>query len=115
MLASTENGASPRLSFGTGIWFFSAKSEKVGPGFEGPVPPRRDHLDVRVERIGGELKANLVIALAGRAMGNRIGAGFFGDLDQPLGDQRTGNRGAEQVDAFINGIGSEHRERRSRE
>ncbi|CTQ74891.1 hypothetical protein LAX5112_04026 [Roseibium alexandrii] len=42
-------------------------------------------------------------------MGNRIGAGFFGDLDQALGNQRTGNRGAEQVDAFINGIGPEHR------
>ena len=26
MLASVENGLSPRLSVGTGIWFFSANS-----------------------------------------------------------------------------------------
>ncbi len=35
---------------------------------------------------------------------------FAGDVDQVLGDQRTGDRGAEQIDAFINGIGAEHRE-----
>ncbi len=43
-------------------------------------------------------------------MGDGVGAGFLGDLDQPLGDQRPGNGGAEQVDAFIDGVGAEHRE-----
>jgi hypothetical protein len=40
---------------------------------------------------------------------NGIGAGLAGDLDQPLGDQRAGDGGAEQVDAFVDGIGAEHR------
>ena len=42
-------------------------------------------------------------------MGNRVSAGFLGNLDEALGNQRTGNRGAEQVDALIDGIGTEHR------
>jgi hypothetical protein len=75
-LASTENGASPRLSLAIGIWCFSGEVHQVGARLEGPVAPGRDHLDVRVQRIGREFEANLVIALAGRAMGNRVGAGF---------------------------------------
>ena len=34
----------------------------------------------------------------------------LGDLDQALGDQRPGDRGAEQIDALIEGVGAEHRE-----
>jgi hypothetical protein len=43
-------------------------------------------------------------------MGDRVGAGLPGDIDEVFGDQRTGDGGAEQVDAFIDGIGAEHRE-----
>ena len=43
-------------------------------------------------------------------MRNGVGAGLLGDLDEMLGDQRAGDRGAEQIDAFIDGIGAEHRE-----
>ena len=32
-----------------------------------------------------------------------------GDLDQAFGDQRPGDRGAEQIDALVKGIGAEHR------
>jgi hypothetical protein len=39
-----------------------------------------------------------------------VGAGFVGDFDQALGDQRTRDRGAEQVFAFVDGIRAEHRE-----
>ena len=42
-------------------------------------------------------------------MGDGIGAGLGGDLDQALGDQRPGDRGAEQIDALVKGIGAEHR------
>ena len=82
------------------------------PGARGqvPEPPGRDHLDVGVERVGGELEPDLVVALAGRAMRHRVGAGLGGDLDQPLGDQRAGDRGAEQVEAFVERVGAEHRE-----
>jgi hypothetical protein len=75
-----------------------------------PVPPGRDHLDVGVEAVIAELEADLVIPLAGRAVADGIGADHVGNLDLALGDQRPGNRGAEQVDAFVDGIGPEHRE-----
>ena len=109
MLASTENGASPRLSFGIGIWCFSANSIRSRARPEGPVPPGRDDADVRVQRVGRKLEAHLVVALAGRAVGDRIRAGLGGDLHQPLRDQRPGDRRAEQVDALVEGIGAEHR------
>ncbi len=89
---------------------------RLGPGDQrgaaGQIPfaPRGDDGDVGVERIGGKLEANLIVALAGGAMGDRIGAGLVRDLDQPLGDQRTGDAGAKQIVAFIAGVGAHHRE-----
>ena len=109
-MASTEKGASPRLSFDTGIWCCFGEVDQVGAALEFPFAPGGDDLDVGVQRIGREFEAHLVIALAGGAMGDGIGAGLRGDLDQALGDQRPGDGGAEQIDAFIEGIGAEHRE-----
>ena len=43
-------------------------------------------------------------------MGDGIGADLAGDLDLPLGDQRTRDRGAEQVGALIERVGAKHRE-----
>ena len=43
-------------------------------------------------------------------MGDGIGAGFAGDFDQPLGNQRARDRGAEQIVALIAGVGAHHRE-----
>jgi hypothetical protein len=102
--ASTENGASPRLSRAIGIWWASANSiSRV------PFAPRRHHLDRRVQRIGGELEADLVVALAGRAVGDGVGAGGGGDLDEALGDQRPRDGGAEEVLPLVDGVGAEHR------
>ena len=109
-LASVENGASPRLSLAIGIWCFSAKAISAVREANLPLAPRRDHLDVGLQRIGRELEAHLVVALAGRAMGDRVGADLARDLDQPLGDQRPRDRGAEQIEAFVLGVGAEHRE-----
>ena len=75
-----------------------------------PFAPRRDHLDVGVQRIGRQFEAHLIIALARRAMRHRVGAGFLGDLDQPLRNQRPRDRGAEQVIALVPRIGAHHRE-----
>ena len=96
-LASTENGASPRLSLAIGIWCFSANSISLVREVEVPFAPRRDHLHVGLERIVGELEAHLVVALAGRAVRDRVGADLLGDLDLLLGDQRPRDRGAEQI------------------
>ncbi len=84
--------------------------DELGARLELPLPPRRDDLDVGIERIGGELKAHLIVALAGGAMRDRIGAGLVGDFHQPLGDQRPRDRRAEQIDAFVERIHPEHRE-----
>ena len=84
--------------------------DQVGARLELPFAPGRDDLDVGVERIGGELEAHLVVALAGGAVGDRVGAGLVRDLDQALGDQRPGDRGAEQVDALVERVHAEHRE-----
>jgi hypothetical protein len=62
-----------------------------------PFAPGRDDIDVGLQRIGGQLEADLVVALAGGAMRDRVGADLLGDLDQLLGDQRAGDRGAQQI------------------
>ena len=73
------------------------EGEKRAAGGELPFAPGRDDLDVGLERISRQLEAHLIIALAGRAMGDRVGADFVGDLDQMLGDQRPRDRGAKQI------------------
>jgi hypothetical protein len=84
--------------------------DQVGARPKIPFAPRRDDPDIRVERIGGELEADLVIALAGGAVGNGVGAGCMGDLDQPLGDERARDGGAEQVDALVKRVHAKHGE-----
>ena len=59
-----------------------------------PLAPRRDDADVGAHRVGAEFEAHLVVALAGRTVADGVGAGGVGDLDQPLGDQRPGDRRA---------------------
>src|SRR5258708_3866132 len=81
------------------------------PRARGQVPfaPRRDDLDVGRERVIAEFETDLVVALAGGAVGHRVGADLAGNLDLALGDQGAGDRGAEQVLAFVESVGAEHR------
>src|SRR5690606_10633277 len=82
-------------------------------GFTGsqiPFTPRRNHFYTRLQGIGTQLETHLVVTFAGGAVGNSIGTGFVGNFNQALGDQRAGNGGAQQVFAFVNGVGAEHRE-----
>ena len=53
-----------------------------------PDPHGRDHLERRVERMHGDVEADLVVALAGAAVGDRFGTFLVGHLDEELGDQR---------------------------
>src|SRR5262249_18104949 len=75
---------------------------------EVPFTPGCDHGDVRLERVIGELKAHLIVALAGRTMRDRVSTDLLGDLDLLLGDQRAGDRGAEQILALVERVGPEH-------
>ena len=84
--------------------------QQVLAALEAPFAPRRDDLDRRIERVIGQLEADLVVALAGRAMTDRVGADLVGDLDLLLGDQRPRDRGAEQVLPLVQRVGAEHRE-----
>ncbi len=75
-----------------------------------PLPPRRDDADVGLERVIAELEADLVVALARRAVADRVGPDGAGNLDLLLGDERPGDRGAEQILPLVQRIGAHHRE-----
>ena len=83
--------------------------DQLRPQIQIPHPPRRDHPDVRLQRIVGELEADLVVALAGGTVTDGIGTDRAGDLDLPLGDQRPGDRSAEQVHSLVKRVRPEHR------
>ena len=73
-----------------------------------PFAPRCDHVDVGIEGVIGELEPDLVVALAGGAVGDRIRAQRCRDLDLALGDERPRDRGAEQVHPLVERVGPEH-------
>jgi hypothetical protein len=58
----------------------------------------------------GEFETDLVIALAGGAVGDGVRPSASGDFHLFLGDQRAGDGGAEEIAAFVDGIGAEHGE-----
>ncbi len=74
-----------------------------------PFTPRCDHGNTRLQRIGAELEPNLVVALSGCAVADGVGAGCLGDLHEALRNQRTGDRGTQQVLALVDRVGPEHR------
>ena len=86
------------------------KFQKLGARGQIPQPPGRDDLDGRVKCRDTQLEPDLIVALAGRAMGHGIGAGFLRDADQMFGNQRPGDRGAQEIKPLIKRIGPEHRE-----
>ena len=55
----------------------------------------------------GDVEADLVVALAGAAVGDRVGALLLGDLDEQLGDERPREGGGQRVDALVEGVGLE--------
>ena len=57
---------------------------------------------MRGQRLVGELETHLVVALAGAAVRQRVAAGGERHLHLPLGEQRAGDRGAEQVLMLVN-------------
>ena len=74
------------------------------------LAPRGDDLDVRLERVRGELETDLVVALAGRAVADCVRLVGARDFHHALGDQRAGDGCAEQVTGFVDRAGPEHGE-----
>ena len=101
-----------RLAFlilGDGDLVVARELQQFLAAFEFPFTPRRDDLDAGFKRVIAKLEANLVVTLAGGAMTHRVGTDFARNVDLCLGDQRPRDRGAEQILAFIDGVGAEHR------
>ena len=48
-----------------------------------------------------DIEADLVVALAGAAVGDRVGALALGDLDEELRDQRPGERRGQRIRALV--------------
>ena len=72
-----------------------------------PLAPRRDHGQLGREGGVGELEAHLVVALAGAAVGERVGTDGAGELGLTARDERPAHGGAEEVLAAVNGAGAE--------
>ena len=71
-------------------------------GLDVPDAPRSDDLHLRSQRLDGQFEADLIVALAGRAVADGGSALGLGDLNQTLGDDRTGKAGAQQVLLLVN-------------
>ena len=80
--------------------------QKVGPTLEVPLPPGRDDLDVGFQRVGRQLEADLVVALAGGAVGDGIGAEALGGLHHSAGDGRAGQGRAHEVVPLVDRVGA---------
>ena len=74
-----------------------------------PLTPGGDDGDIGLEGVGGQFEAHLIVAFTGGAMGDGVGALLFGDVDHGPGDQRPGERGAEQVVALVDRSRAQHR------
>ena len=87
--------------------------DHVGTALEGEVfrhAPRGDDFDVGFDGVSGQFETNLIVAFSGRAVADGLCALFENDIHHALGDQRAGNRGAEQIGTFVDGVGLHDRE-----
>ena len=71
---------------------------------DAPLTPRGDDGHIGGQRFQGQLKADLVVALAGAAVADGVGVLLLGDLGQRGGDAGTRVGGAQQV-VLILGVG----------
>jgi hypothetical protein len=69
------------------------------------LPPGGQRLNGGIQSKGTQLEADLVIPLAGGTVGKPFGSLFLRDLDLALGDDGAGEGGAEEVAAFVLGVG----------
>jgi hypothetical protein len=82
--------------------------EEVLPALEAVAelgqPPRRNDLDGRLESVECKLEADLIVALAGAAVGNKVTALLLGNSDLCASDDWTSQTGAQKVATLVRGI-----------
>jgi hypothetical protein len=93
------------LLFAIGNHFGPARKFIAEPS----IPPRRNDLQIGRKRRGCQLESDLIVALAGSAMGEGIGFFLSGDFDHAFGDERTRDACTQEILAFIECTGLEHR------
>lgn len=71
---------------------------------EDGLSPWSEHNDAGLEGVEGQLEADLVVTLAGAAVGDGEAALLLSDGDLGAGDDGAGERGAEQVDVLVDGV-----------
>ena len=104
-----EKGRVAALVLLNGNLILLGEFDQRGARGEIPFAPGRDHRDIRLQGVIAEFEPHLIIALAGGAVTDRVGPHLAGDFDLLLGDQRPRDRGAEQIEPFILGVGAKHR------
>ena len=62
-----------------------------------PETPRSDDVHLRCKCMNSQLETNLIVALAGAAVADRVSAFLQRDINNTLCDDRTSERGAQQV------------------
>ena len=74
------------------------------------ISPGGDDLDRGIDRVGVQLKTDLIVAFAGCSVADGISTLGFCDLDQTLGDEGACNGGSEQIVVLIDRLSLKHRE-----
>src|SRR5207244_8941430 len=75
-----------------------------------PLAPRRDDLQLRRQRLIGQLESDLIVPFARAAVSQRIATRSQSDLNLLAGDQRPRARRAEEIVALVNRTGLQDRE-----
>ena len=76
----------------------------VGTALQIPLANRGDNLELGVEGLDGSLEADLVVTLAGAAVGDVGRAKLVSDLDKLLGEQRARKGGEQRVLVLVHGV-----------
>ena len=76
----------------------------VGTALQIPLAHRGDNLELGVEGLDGGLKTDLVVTLAGAAVGDVGRAKLVGDLNKLLGKQRARQGGEQRILVLVHGV-----------
>ena len=74
-----------------------------------PLAPRRDDLNIRRDGFVSQFESHLIVAFAGAAVGEAIGAEFQRDFRLALGDDGPRHRSAEEIGVLVDGAGAQRR------